>query len=242
MSFSQKFGHLDAQLAQFPVLTKWMSQRVFPHHRLQQFIVWFHAKLTEMEQNMGALAARVLAIETGAVLPPASLDPLQDVGPCLGTLVAPLLPGPVTQVLWTTTEICDDKSKQNPDDDNSRSAVLLRFPCAQSRAWRLRLARQRISRIGERVRCERLGVSWSLMPCANSSWHNTRMIANSIQLPVFFATIQRQCLSANPKSEEARDVGRRFAPLWKALNGRLRADFKDNDDTVRTIDVLFSDS
>ena len=39
------------------------------------------------------------------------------------------------------------------------------------------------------------------------------------------------------KSEESRDVGRRFAPLWKVFNVRLRADFSDNDDSVPSIDV-----
>ena len=44
----------------------------------------------------------------------ASPYPQQDFGPSLDTLVVPLLPGPVTQVLWTTTGICNGNSKQTP--------------------------------------------------------------------------------------------------------------------------------
>ena len=39
------------------------------------------------------------------------------------------------------------------------------------------------------------------------------------------------------KSEESRDVGRRFAPLWNVLNVRPRADFSDNDDIDPSIDI-----
>ena len=38
-------------------------------------------------------------------------------------------------------------------------------------------------------------------------------------------------------SEDADNVGRRLAPLWRVLNDRLRAEFIDNEDTVLSINV-----
>ena len=55
------------------------------------------------------------------------------------------------------------------------------------------------------------------------------MMARSTQLTIFCkktATV----LVRQSKTEEARDVGLRFAPLWNVRNDRLRAEFIDNED------------
>ena len=77
----------------------------------------------DLEQLIDLLASRVTWEE---LLPQVSLDPQQDLGPCLKKLVVPLLLGPVTQVLWTTAEICPDSKLP--------WRVLLRVPCPQRRA------------------------------------------------------------------------------------------------------------
>ena len=45
-------------------------------------------------------------------------------------------------------------------------------------------------------------------------------------------------LVRQPKSKEFRDIGGRFAPLWKVLDARVRAVFFCHDDIFPTVDVL----
>ena len=45
-------------------------------------------------------------------------------------------------------------------------------------------------------------------------------------------------LVRQPKSKEFRDIGGRFAPLWKVLDARVRAVFVCHDDIFPTVDVL----
>ena len=77
--------------------------------------------------------------------PQMSLDSLQDLGLCLDKLVVPQLPGLVTQVLWTRTEICDENWKE------ARMVKTRVAPfCAQSRAGVSAWLAQRTFRTTER--------------------------------------------------------------------------------------------
>ena len=60
----------------------------------------------------------------------------QDLGPHLDRLTAPQPRGPVTQGHLKRTGIQDAglDTFSSPDDENARSAVLLRFPCEQCHA------------------------------------------------------------------------------------------------------------
>ena len=63
-----------------------------------------------------------------------SPDSEQDLGPCLDTLVVPLLHRPRDPAPADENRNMRRKLETNPDDENSRSAVRLRFTCAQSHA------------------------------------------------------------------------------------------------------------
>ena len=145
-------------------------------------------------------------------------------GPCLDKFVVPQLPGPVTQVLCTTNRKMRRKLETSPNDENLRSAVLLRVPCTQCRAgvsaWPANEISffRKIMRANARAATSRSELCLPLEPRVNCSWHNTQNDSllyevNSVLCQKTATTFVRQS-----KSEEACDIGRRFAPLWKVLN------------------------
>ena len=173
----------------------------------------------------------------------ASPDAQQDLGPCLDTLVVPLLPGPVTQVLRTTTEICDGNSKQHPMV-KTRAAPL---SCA-SRARKVVQAfprgslkefqnRRKSTKSNARAAARRLELSMPPKPCASDSWHNSRMMALRYSVDSSFRNDTGTILVRHSKTEESRDVGRRFGPPRRVLNERLRTESIDNENFVPSIDV-----
>ena len=159
-----------------------------------------------------------------------SLDLVRNLGLCL---VAPATgsrdPGSIDENKSTRRKL-----DTSPDDENLRSAVLLRFPCAQSRR-RFRLARHRHFRISERLggqMQERQQVD------PNCLFHESHVPAirgtTQKRWPSVFS---RQCLLHRDShhlcppiqiggSSQCRAL---IAQLWKALDNRLRAEFIDND-------------
>ena len=168
------------------------------------------AKLTEMEQNMGALAARITALERGTGSSSGASGSLQDLGLAwMNTLVAPR-PKPDSVDEHRNMR---RKLETSPDDENSRSAVFLRFSCTQSCAGVSSFLAQELSgsekdygvKNAGAVAC-RLELSLRRKPCANSPWHNTRMMAYITQSTASSANKQLQSLSASPS--------RRLAMPW----------------------------
>ena len=149
----------------------------------------------------------------------ASLDSYQDLGPCLVTLVVPLLQGPVTQVLRTTTGTCDENSKQTrmmktcaaPFSYASHARRVVRaFPRGSLKEFQ---NRGKITKSNAGAAARRLELFLPPKPCASNSWHNTRMMACGIPSTVF---LQRYRNNPCPPVQTGR-VSRRWAWLWASM-------------------------
>ena len=148
--------------------------------------------------------------------------------------------GTVTKVLWTTVEICDENSKRTLM--MKTSAVLLRFPCAQSRAGfplgSPKKCRDQRMIILSNARASAGRLEWFLRQKHMCKQFVARHMDDGLRLgQQYFLQRAATSLVHGSTSEEARDVGRRFTPLWKALNDRLRTEFIDNNDIVPSVDV-----
>ena len=158
----------------------------------------FVARLTEKEQNFSAFTARMCKIETGV----ASASNVS--GSLLGSWPSPGQSDPVTRVRRKKAGIQDAGSTLSncPDDENARSAVLLRFPCEQClpgmHAWLKEL--QPISR-EESTAKEELNQLESCLrqqPSVKTLRQDSRMMAFQIRSTVLSVTPQVQFLSVNP--------------------------------------------
>ena len=178
----------EAQLAQLPALTSWMS-RMESH--VTNSLGIFAARLTEMKQNFSALAARVCKFETGvnstsnAPGSPGGSWPLDE-------LMAARPRGPVTLAHLKKAGIQDGDT--NLDDEITRSAVLLRFPCEQCHAgmsaWTKRALAQPICWT-ESTAIQELHQPDSCSkpePNVRNLWHDLGMLASHIRSTVPFAT------------------------------------------------------
>ena len=161
-----------------------------------------------------------------------SLDPQQDLGLYLDKVVIPQLPGPVTQAPRTTKELCGVNSKQ------ARMIKTCVAPFSYGLFVRKVVLATDIPnfRKGCEVRCKS-GSKSSRRVSATNSWHNTNNGGLQHSVDSVFCTDTTTILIRQSELEEARDIGRRFAPLWDAFNDRLRAEFIDNCDGVPSIDV-----
>ena len=113
-SFTQS-AQFKEQIAQIPTLTNWMS-RMDSH--ITKTLEDFATRLTEMEQNFSTLTARMCKVETYA----ASASSVSG-----------------SARSWPSGESSDDKRNtrrrldtlSSTEDQQSRSAVFLQFPCEQ---------------------------------------------------------------------------------------------------------------
>ena len=124
-----KFVHFETQLAHFLALTNWMS-RVDSH--IMKTLGDFATRLAEMEQNFSTLTARLRKVETYAasasnVSGSARSWPTLEEVDC-STATGSHGPGSSGDNRSTRRRL---DTSTSPDDEQARSAVLLRFPCAQ---------------------------------------------------------------------------------------------------------------
>ena len=128
-AFLSKFVHFEAQIAQIPALTTWMS-RMDSH--ITKTLGDFASRLTEMEQNFSAITARMCKFETRA----ASASNVSGSARSWPTLehvdgsTAARFHGPGSSDDNKNTRRRLDPSS-SAEDEQSRSAVLFRFPCEQ---------------------------------------------------------------------------------------------------------------
>ena len=213
-----KFVHCEAQLAQILTLTNWMS-RMESH--VAKTLGGFVARLTEMEQNFSAFTARMCKIETGVTSAPSvsgypsgSRRPPGQID--RSTATASRDRGPSEEGRKTRRRLDKDTS---PDDENARSAVLLRYPCEQCHAamsaW---LART----LGptdqpERVHCKTRTTSARLVfetrAKCQDLWCDFRMMAFHSRSTVPFATPRARFLFVNPGHQNTERRSTFFAAL-----------------------------
>ena len=124
-----KFVQFEAQIAQIPALTAWMS-RMDSH--ISKTLGDFASRLTEMEQNFSTITARLCKFETHA----ASASNVSSSARFWPTLeqvdgsAAAGSHGPGSSDDNRNTRRRLDPSS-SAEDEQSRSAVLEKFPCEQ---------------------------------------------------------------------------------------------------------------
>ena len=176
----------------------------------------FTAKLTEMEQNMGPLAARMWRTGNQNVVCLGRRDPQQHLDPCLDKLVVSQLLGPVTRALQMKNKNFRRKLETSPDEEILRRAVLLRLPCDLCRAGFSAWLAKQIQ--GSEKDCEvhyKSGSKPARLVFATKARcpQFVELYEASIQSTVSFATVQPQSLSAQ--------IGR-IPSYWVALCAALR--------------------
>ena len=132
-------------------------------------------------------ASSLWKLET--VLPQASLDLQQDIGPCRKKLVVPLLPGPMTQV-------CDENSKQA---QMMKTRVALFSHASHARKIVLAFSLEE----NFQVKCKSDSMSARVVfttsqLIANNSGSKTRTLAYVIRSTVLFVPVQLHSLPATP--------------------------------------------
>ena len=124
-----KFVHFETQIAQIPALTTWMS-RMESH--ITKTLGDFATRLTEMEQNFSTLTARLCKVETyatSASIVTGSARSWPSLEQVDGSTAAGSH-GPGSSNDNRNTRRRFDPSS-GAEDEQSRSAVLFRFPCEQ---------------------------------------------------------------------------------------------------------------
>ena len=122
-----KIAHFEAQIAQIPALTTWMS-RMDSH--ISKTLGDFASRLTEMEQNFSAITARMCKLETFAA---SASNGSARFWPSLeqvdgSTAAGSHGPGSSDDNRITRRRLDPCSSAE---DEQSRSVVLNEFPCEQ---------------------------------------------------------------------------------------------------------------
>ena len=124
-----QFAQFKEQIAQIPTLTNWMSRM---DSQITKTLEDFAARLAEIEQNFSTFSARLCKVETyaasasnisGSARSWPSLEQVDG-----STAAGSHGPGSSSDNRNTRRRL--DISPNN-DDEDARSAVLLRFPCEQ---------------------------------------------------------------------------------------------------------------
>ena len=200
MPSCQQIVHFEAQIAKILALTNWMSRK--GSHLINSF-GGLAARLTEMEHNFSAFTARMCRVETGVA--PVSNVPalLLDLGRHQDKEMAPQPWGPVTPVRRMKAEGRLDIDK-GPDDENSRSAVLPRFPCEQClpgmHAWLTETIAptDQPERAAANEEVNQLASCLNKEPNVKTLLQDARMMAFHIRPTVLSVTPRLQFLFASP--------------------------------------------
>ena len=126
-------NEMSLQLAQMPLFLQSVSRFENCVHMLSQSMAAIRTKVTNMQQVVGGLAARVAALEASAVSASSVSGSLSGSCPLPGEIDGSTATGcrdPGSSEEGRNTRCRLDKDT-SPDDENALSAVLLRFPCEQ---------------------------------------------------------------------------------------------------------------
>ena len=234
-----KFVHFETQIAQIPTLTNWMSRM---DSRITKTLGDFAARLSEMEQNFSTFTARMCKFETYAasasnVSGSARSWPL--VGQVDGSTAAGSHGPGSSDDNRNTRRRLDTFS--SPEDEQARSAILLRFPCEQFHKgitkWINNLCEESnmpAYKKPVRIHCKAGSLSARLVfetraKCQDFvARYKDDGIPYEINSP--FCCAQTTITVCQAKSIEDREIGKQFAPLWKVLAEQLKILFPAGDD------------
>ena len=234
-----KVVHVEAQIAQIPALTTWMS-RMDSH--ISKTLGDFASRLTEMEQNFSAITARMCKFETYA----ASASNVSGSARSWPTLehvdgsTAAGSHGPGSSDDNRNTRRRLDPSS-SAEDEQSRSAVLFRFPCEQY----LKGVTQWIDTLWDesgmlarnkptRIHCKAGSLSVRLVFDTRGKYQDfvVRYKDDGILYTInsCFCCANTTITVRQSRSIEDREIGKQFVPLWKELADELKVFFPDADD------------
>ena len=234
-----ELGHFEAQLAQIPAVTNWMS-RMDSH--ITTTLGDFATRLAEMEQNFSTLTARLCKVEiyaasasnvSGSARSWPSLE--QDDG---STAAGPHGPGSSNDNRSTRRRL---DTSTSPADEQARSAVLLRFPSAQYLTGGTEWLETALENSGiaphnrpTRIHCKAVSVSARLVfeTRAKCQEFVARFKDDGIlyEIDTFLCTSRITILVRHSRSVEDRETGKQFMPLWRAFADELRILFQEGDD------------
>ena len=128
----------------------------------------------------------------------------------------------------------------NPDDENARSAVLLRFSCEQCHAGvsvslkkTLATANMPAADMPVRIHCETGTTSARLVFSTRAecqefvATYRDDGLLYGVDSP--FCNTSATIIASQSKSPEDREIGRRFKPLWEVLAPKLQDIFPNKD-------------
>ena len=242
------FEHFETQIAQIPAHANCMSRM---DSNITKTLGDFATRLTVMEQNFSTLTARMGKVETHA----ASASNVSDSAkswPSLervdgSTAAGSHRPGSSDDNRSTRRRV---DTFSSPEDEQSRSAVLLRFECAQYHKsftkWIASLWEEsNMSAHNKPVRfhCKAGSVSARLVletraKCQNFvARYQDDGILDEIDSP--FCSAKTTISVRQSKSLEDQEIGKQFAPLWRVLAEQLKVFFHKGDGTgVVTVPAL----
>ena len=259
-----KINIMFAQVAKMPPLIQSVSRVENCVQTLSQTVASYDAKITNIEQMVSSLAARVTTLETNATSVSSGSGSARSwKNSDIAMAPRPLgLSGPMAQRhLMTVLEQVDGSTAAgshgpgssddngntrrthdtftSPEDEQSRSAVLPRFPREQYHKgitkWINDLGGKASMPADNRpvtLRCEAGSVSVRLVFETKCQDFIVRFEDTGISYPInspFCSAIQN-IIVRQSKSIEDREIGKQFAPLWRELADQLKILFLDGDD------------
>ena len=234
-----KFVHFEAQIAQIPALTTWMS-RMDLH--ISKTLGDFAGRLSEMEQNFSAITARMCKFETYAASA-SNVSGSAKSWPTLehvdgSTAAGSHAPGSSDDNRNTRRRLDPPSSAE---DEQSRSAVLFRLPCGQY----LKGVTQWIDTLWDesgmlacnkptRIHCKAGSVSVRLVFETRGKCQD--FIVRYKDDDILYAINSPLCCTnttitvRQSRTIEEREIGKQFMPLWKELADQFKVLLPDADD------------
>ena len=242
------FAQFKEQMAQIPTLTNWMS-RVDSH--ITETLEDFATRLTEMEHNFSNLTARMCKAETYA----ASATNVS--GSARSWPSIEQVDGSTAAVSHGPGSSDDNRNTRrrldtfsSTEDEQTRSAVLLQFPCEQYHKGITKW----IDDLWEgsnmpacnklvRIYCKAGSVSVRLVfeTRGNCQDFIVRYKDDGIHYAINspFCCANTNIIVRQSKTIEDQEIGKQFAPLWRELADHLKVLFPDGDDECAFIIPAF---
>ena len=197
-------------------------------------------KITNIEQIVGSLVARVISLETDAASGSSSPDSTRSwnmLGHSDGSTATGSLgshdPGSSDDNKNTRRRLDTSSSLE---DEHARSAVLLRFPFEQYHTGitfgenqTFQSTMNPSESIAKQVLC-RSGLYLKQEPNVKTLLLGVKMMVSPNEIDSPFCSARTTIAVRQSKSLEDREIGKQFAPLWRVLAEQLKILFPDGDD------------
>ena len=244
-TMEEKINEMFLHIAKLPLLIQNVSRFENCVQTLSQTVASYDAKIANIEQMVSSLAALFTASETNTTTVSSGSGSARSwniLGHSDGSTAtgSPRSHGPESSDDNRNTRRRLD-AFSSPEDEQSRSAVVLRFPCQQYHRgitmWIDNLWEE--SNMSARDKPERFHCkagSVSVRPVFETrancqdfvARHKDDGIPYAIDRP--FCCTNTNIIVRQSKSIEDREIGKQFAPLWRQMADQLKVLFPDRDD------------